>query len=268
MTNFNPDEFWESRLTKVKGLEGVGYAKMGKSFNYWAYKIREYSFLSIIKEVSLKVEGKAVLDIGSGTGFYINLWNELKANPVVGMDITKVAVQNLQRTFPSNNFHVIDIGSDLLQIEEFKERFDIISTMDVLFHIVDDARFEKAIENISLMLKPGGHFIYSDNFLKGKTIRFAHQVAHSEETLNRLFRKSGLSPKRKKPFMVLSNYPIDSSNPFLRLYWYLLENSVALFKPLGYIAGLILYPVDKILINLVKDSPTTEVIVLQKKLTV
>ena len=74
----------------------------------------------------------------------------------------------------------LDIGAPLAPcfVEELG-RFQAISAYDVLFHIVDDARYERAIQNISALLSPGGVFFFSDLFLHGETLAestssFAH----------------------------------------------------------------------------------------------
>ncbi len=262
---FNPDDFWEQRLSKVKGLEGVGYAKLGRPFNYWAYKVRKAAFLNSFRKLNLNLSNASVLDIGSGTGFYIGIWTELKAASIAGIDITQVSVENLRSVFPNYQFTQVDIGGDITAFQKDLGNKDCISCMDVLFHIVDDVRFEKAIVTISSLLKPGGYFFFSDNFLKNETIRTQHQVCHSKKDLYRMFEKAGLEVVSHQPFMVLSNYPIDSKNKLLHAYWFLLENTVALIKPLGHLFGAILYPIEKILLRSIKDSPSSEIVVLRKK---
>jgi SAM-dependent methyltransferase len=265
MTNFKADEFWEKRLTKVSGLEGVGYAKLGKQFNYWGYKVRKYAFLKILHSLNTNLSSAKVLDVGSGTGFYIDIWQKLGANKITGVDITEISVSNLKKTFPDFTFFQHDISADISGRVDLIEQFDYISTMDVLFHIVDDIKFEKAIQNISSMLKKGGYFIYSDNFVNGKTDRRTHQVSHSKDELYLFFEKAGFEIIKHKPFMVLSNYPIDSKNPLLHIYWFFIENIIALIKPLGTPIGWILYQIDKLLINILDKSVSTEIILLRKK---
>jgi hypothetical protein len=94
-----------------------------------------------------------------------------------------------------------------------------------------------------------------------------HQVSRSKKYLYQLFDEAGFEIVAHKPFMVLSNYPVDSKNKLLHAYWYLLENSVALIKPLGHVFGAALYPLEKVLLKTVKDSPTSEIILLKKRKT-
>ncbi len=262
---FNPDDFWQSRLTKVEGLEGVGYAKLGKPFNIWGYKVRKQAFYNIISPLNYNFKEAEVLDIGSGTGFYIAIWNALNAKKVTGLDITEVAVENLKTKFPEHEFIQLDIGDEIGKLKSTLGNKDFISAMDVLFHIVDDQRFDRAVHNIASLLKPGGYFVYSDNFLNGETIRTTHQVSRSKKYLLDLFDKAGFEVVSHKPFMILSNYPIDSKNKLLHAYWFLLENTTALIKPLGHLFGAMLYPIEKILLKQMKDSPSSEIVLLRKK---
>jgi hypothetical protein len=121
------------------------------------------------------------------------------------------------------------------------------------------------VHNIASLLKTGGYFVYSDNFLNGETVRTTHQVSRSKKYLMDLFDKAGFEVVAHKPFMILSNYPIDSKNKLLHAYWFLLENTTALIKPLGHLFGAMLYPIEKILLKKMKDSPSSEIILLRKK---
>ena len=262
---FNPDDFWQTRLSKVEGLEGVGYAKLGKPFNIWGYKVRKLAFYHIIKNIKQPFNQADVLDIGSGTGFYIAIWDALKAKKITGLDITEVSIENLKTKFPEHAFIQCDIGDDLGKLNITLGNKDFISAMDVLFHIVDDNRFDKAVHNIAALLKPGGYFIYSDNFLSGEAIRTKHQVSRTKRYLYDLFERAGFEVLEHKPFMILSNYPADSKNKLLHAYWFMLENTVALIKPLGHLFGAMLYPIEKILLQKVTDSPSTEIVLLRKK---
>src|SRR5262245_19081086 len=80
--------------------------------------------------------GIPVLDVGSGTGFYVERWRRTGA-AVTGLDLTEVAVEELRRSFPEIPFVRADIGGALEQIPLPAERFQAISAFDVLFHLVD-----------------------------------------------------------------------------------------------------------------------------------
>jgi SAM-dependent methyltransferase len=263
MKKFEADKFWEERLKAKNSLEGVGYEKLGRPFNVWVYKLRRDLFLSMLKRNNLNPQGKAIVDIGSGTGFYLDIWASFNPSELMGMDVSPTAIDRLKEKFKSIDLRVTDIGVD--NLDAYKEKFDFASCMDVLFHIVDDERFKQAFVNINKMLKPGAYFVYSDNFLKGKEMRRTHQVSRSETDLLKTIQESGFEIVERKPFMFLTNYPVDSNNMLLKGYWLALENLLYVVKPLGHVLGPVLYWVDKKIVGVAKTTPTTEIVLLRKR---
>jgi 2-polyprenyl-3-methyl-5-hydroxy-6-metoxy-1,4-benzoquinol methylase len=265
MSQFKADQFWEKRLSSISGLEGVGYAKLGPAFNKWAYKVRNAVFIREWKRLRLQSSPERVLDIGSGTGFYIALWHKVHAHSVSGADITDTAVSNLKKTFPEDKFHKLDIGGDISEFMAHNGTFDAVSCMDVLFHIVDDERYRRALHNIAALLKPGGLFLFSDNFVHAGTVRTQHQVSHSYTHLMKWLHEAGFEVVVRKPFMVVTNSPVDSKNPLLKAWWFLLENALGLIKPLGHLLGPPLYLLDTYLTDSMKEGVSSEFLILRKK---
>jgi 2-polyprenyl-3-methyl-5-hydroxy-6-metoxy-1,4-benzoquinol methylase len=139
-------DYWESRLNEAFNLHGTGFIGLGRHYNNWMYKIRRDVVLRKMKALQIDFTNVSVLDIGSGVGFFIDIWKGLGAR-VIGTDLTDVAVKNLKLKYPTDEFYTFDIGNDLHESLE-NRKVDIVSAFDVLFHIVDDNRYEKAIKNI------------------------------------------------------------------------------------------------------------------------
>ena len=155
--------YWETRLRADYNLGGVGYTELGEAFNRWIYRVRRHGMRKIIRKLALPRDA-SVLDVGSGTGFMIDVWRGAGFENVQGCDLTTVAVEGLTRRFPSHRFLNVDISSAQIP---YSSEFDAVSSNDVLFHIVDDAGYQRAFTNIFGALRPGGYFVFSDNFLHG-----------------------------------------------------------------------------------------------------
>jgi hypothetical protein len=39
---FSAKDYWENRLNENFGLNGVGYIGLGKNYNHWLYKIKNF----------------------------------------------------------------------------------------------------------------------------------------------------------------------------------------------------------------------------------
>ena len=158
------------------------------------------------------------MDIGSGTGFYIDLWKSLGVNSVTAIDITTIAVEKLRGKFPNSECYQLDIGSILPK--EFRDRqYDVISAFAILYHLVDDICYQRAFENISQMLCPGGIFVFSENFIHGKLIRSQYQVNRPLKDIEDILKKAGLKVKVRVPLSVLMDYPVDSNSTALKIAW-------------------------------------------------
>lgn len=264
-TENSPEQYWEDRLGANWGFESVGYYGLGRPYNYWLYKIRKLVFLRQMKALIEDFTSLSVLDIGSGTGFYVDLWRSLGVNSVVATDITNVAVKKLRDRFPDQLCIKLDAG-DILQSDEHTARYDIVSAMDVLFHIVDDNRYRQAIQNVSQALKPGGHLVISENFVHGQALRANHEVSRPLSEITEMLEEAGFEIVSRVPVFALMNNPIDSNSRLLRIFWRLLTLPPKVLSPLGHIVGPLIYPVEALALSIVKEGPSTEMMICKKRI--
>jgi len=263
MTSFDPQIYWEMRLRTNSGLSGVGYIGMGEGYNHWLYKVRQRVFLRAVSRLPVDWAGAKVVDVGSGNGFYIERWKELEVGTVIGTDLTGASIEYLRKRFPNDPFYQVDIGGTLIQ--PLKNGFyDIVTAFDVLFHIVDDTRYQRAIENIYGLLKPGGWFIFSENFLHERIERRPHQVSRCLGDIMECLRRSNFRVVRRMPMFVLMNDPIDQRSRLIRWGWHSFSTLVRRVNWLGLALGMILYPMELFLTGCLKESPTTEMMICRK----
>jgi SAM-dependent methyltransferase len=262
LDKLSPKDYWESRLKDNFGLHGTGFIGLGKNYNKYMYRIRKRVLLQRVKRLHLDFANIKLLDIGSGTGFYIGLWKSLGVKNIAGIDITSVAIENLRTKYADNEFYQLDIGDDNNYYEKLgHKKFDIISAFDVLFHIVDDSKYERAIKNISTLLKAGGLFIFSDNFLHGDTVRATNQVSRSLTTIQKILEQNNFEVVLRRPMFVLMSTPIDSTRRIMKLIWRIVTSLVQRGEGTAYIVGGIMYPLELLLVTLIKESPSTEIMI-------
>jgi SAM-dependent methyltransferase len=281
---FDPRQYWEARLREHYSLAGVGYLRLGRRYNAWMYRVRGEVFDRVIADIGRRQEaggrstssslltppsslewwrGREVLDVGSGTGFYVDRWLRAGAR-VTGLDLTDVAVDELARSFPEVRFVRADIGAaDGVALESAS--CDAASAMDVLFHIVDDAAYARAFVNIASVLKPGGWLLWSDNFLRHATERVTHQASRSLDESVRCVEAAGFEIVDRVPMFVLMNYPADTTSRLARWAWTAMVAPAALAEPIGGLVGAALYPLERALVRRLRESPSTELMVCRKR---
>lgn len=258
--DFDPRDYWERRLGPAD-LSAVGYQGLGLGYNRWLYRVRRHLFARELGHLDVDWMGRRVLDVGSGTGFYIAQWLRLGA-AITGSDLTNSAIQTLSATFPETPF----VRFDLADSPPFQaQSFEAISAFDVLFHIVDDDRYQAALRNVSLLLKPGGYFVFSENFVRGSAVRDIHVVSRSLHEIHARLDDVGLEIVTRRPMFVLMNVPIDSGSKTLHAYWRSLERGLVRFPALGGTVGSLLYPIERALVFVMREGPSTELMICRRR---
>lgn len=266
MSQFNPKEYWEERLSKNYDISGVGYLPLGKSFNNWMYRVRKNVFNYHIKKLNIPKENSSVLDIGSGTGFYIHLLEKYGIGQIMGVDLTETATNGLKEKFPKHHFEQVDISLPNMELK--KAPFDLVTCFDVLFHIVDDKKFQSALKNISNVTKEQGYFIFSDNFADVQETA-THHVSRTATHIRESLKKVGLEVIDYAPTFVLLNAPAATKNKLFKFYWNVLHNALFMLNRLklgfiGGIVGAVLYPIEILLVRSLKNGPSTKIVVCKK----
>lgn len=169
---FNAKEYWNTRLNEQFTLKGVGYVTFSDRYNDWLYNRKKQVLDKLFSKQLADLKGKKVLDIGCGTGFFVEKYIN-KGAAVSGADITTKSIEELTKKFPMASFHLLDLGDKEGVVSQ---QFDVINMWDVMYHLVDDSEFRQACKNIGAMSKPGTYFIVTDFFGSKKEVRPAEHV--------------------------------------------------------------------------------------------
>lgn len=198
---YSPKLFWESRLRNSFNLKGVGHIGFSESYNRWLYRRKAICLESALRDTPL--EGRDVLDVGCGTGFFVE-WYLRRGAHVVGIDITDVSIERLKQRY-SGQFYTQDITDPRYNP---LAAFDIVNMWDVIYHIVETQAFERALHNISLSVKSGGLFLLTDWFGAASDLRIApHVYVRCLETHRRTLGAEGFELKGLYPLYNTLNKP-------------------------------------------------------------
>ena len=255
--------YWERRLAKNFGLYGVGFQRLGPYYNRTLYRVRRRVFKRAIRRIDVKPRDARILDVGSGSGFYVERWLAAGAKNIVATDITAVSVHGLAGRYPGMQVLQLDIGDAPEQMPA-RGSFDVVSAFDVLFHIVDDERYARAISNAAALLRPGGWFLFSENLPHHGTERYAYQVNRSLEEVERLVHGAGFEIVRRSPMFVLMNTPVDSTDERRKERWERLVERVASSERTAKRIALTRYPLELVLTAFAREGPSTEVMICRK----
>lgn len=218
-TPYHPKDYWEKRLDSNFNLRGVGHLSFSNRYNVWLYRRKERVIAAALQDQDLK--GRRVLDIGCGTGFFVD-WYLSRGAEVCGIDITEVSIRQLAQKY-SCELHVQDITA--VDYQPFGE-FDITNMWDVIYHIVDLQALERALDNIARGLKPGGLFLFTDWFGAPTDRQVAEHVrARCLATYQQLLPARGFELVASYPLYSLLNRPhLGRLDNRLGSLYYLMDN--------------------------------------------
>ena len=124
------------------------------------HKVELYTFTQLIGDV----QGKSVLDLGCGEGFYTRRLRQLGAAKVVGTDISAEMVALAQQAEAAAPLGIDYRVADVRTAGPIGA-FDLVVSFFMLNHALDRADLLAMCEGIAANLKPGGRFFAFNNNL-------------------------------------------------------------------------------------------------------
>lgn len=168
---YRPREFWEQRLGEHFDLRGTGETGLSLAYNRACYALRRHVLDRALRDAGVRLAGARVLDVGCGTGFFTDYYLSHGAQ-VLGVDIAATSIDRLRVRFPQATFERVDIGET-----PPPGTYDVVNAFDVLYHITDDAAWERAVTHLARAVAPGGVLLLTDVFVPALAGHEAHNLA-------------------------------------------------------------------------------------------
>ena len=263
---YDPKAFWSGRLEKDFSLSGVGYIGLGIPFNEALYAQRERVLKRVLRDERITLRGATIVEYGPGTGFYTSIFAREGAAMVDGLDITDVSARELAARFPQYRFQQVDITGPLM-VEPGSA--DIVAAFDVLFHVVDEDLFAAALRNAATALRPGGALLVSDVFLHvAPATTAAYYIPRTLARWEAALDAAGFEIVHRDPIFVTMHPPLDAGGRNRRLLdglWSRVSKRLKKHPDDGRWIGPVLGLADRLLCRLVRDGPSTELLVARRR---
>ncbi|MCX6744976.1 MAG: class I SAM-dependent methyltransferase [Candidatus Parcubacteria bacterium] len=99
-------------------------------------------------------DGQDVMDLGCGNGRLLELLKDYKVN-YLGVDFSENLIREAQSKWPDKHFK----AADILELNNLKEKFDLVFCVATLHHIPSDKLRLQVLTNIKNTLKPDGKLL-------------------------------------------------------------------------------------------------------------
>jgi SAM-dependent methyltransferase len=237
---------------------------MPATFNRWLYVGTANRLDDFVRRHGLRP--RHALDVGAGTGYWVAWWMSRGVDRVDGCDLVPVAVDRLRERFPGT-FEVLDIGE-----RAPAGSFDMVSVLNVLLHVTDDARFRAALGHLAQAVGPGGHLLMIEPIQRGTGFRAgypqgASSRARSLESYVAPLIEAGLEMVTVEAATVIGADPIESRNRTSfdgwRAVWRLAKLPPKLWPPAGRLTGWLIVRLDPLLLRL-GFAPSSKILLMRR----
>ena len=151
----DPIEFWETRHASVNEWQAGGDRALSLSRNRAFYSHRLGLLVGIIDYYFYR-SSLRILDAGCGKGWFTGQL-VLQGHDVHGVDSSSKAIEICRRHRPGSytQGRLSDFAS--------AELFDVIYSIDVLFHILDDREWSNSLARLVSLLSVDGLLVVTDD---------------------------------------------------------------------------------------------------------
>jgi 2-polyprenyl-3-methyl-5-hydroxy-6-metoxy-1,4-benzoquinol methylase len=262
--SFDIQRYWEERYQRLD-LTRSGHCDLPEPYNRWLYRRKQAVLGRSLRQVGFSLRDKRVLEIGAGMGAYVDFWKRGGARDITGLDLSAAAVAFLAQRYPQHRFLRRDVAAPNLQAD-CGTGYDLVTAIDVLYHVMDDAMLDSALRNVFEVLRPGGVFALSDQFLHRASEPYGYLCWRSLEHWQQALARAGFEIVRRTPFFFCMVQTNDCATPRgaarMDALW---ERSNAVIQRLPFLAGALGYAVDTALGAVLDEGPSMELMLVRRK---
>ncbi|MFA6564716.1 MAG: class I SAM-dependent methyltransferase [Verrucomicrobiia bacterium] len=153
--SYEAGAFWEYRHARYQSdFRAVADSSDDAHDRYPKQKAQLLKFLDT---AGIKLAGGVgCTEFGCGNGFWAKVVLEAGAQSYTGLDISPTAVGHCKQNVPGGVFARVDLGG-----EDYapQKPADLVFSIDVTQHIVEEVKLGKFLQNMVAAVKPGGHIV-------------------------------------------------------------------------------------------------------------
>jgi SAM-dependent methyltransferase len=264
---YDPVAYWDARYSTID-LTRSGHIDLPARYNEWLYRRKKERLMQGLAAAGFQPRGASVLDIAAGTGVYVDMWRAAGVQRLVGIDISSAATQALKQRFPGWAFHVRDLAQPRLA-DATGRGFDLVTAIDMLYHVVGDADFPVALANIADVVAPGGLLAIHDTFMQHGERDFGYIRLRTLAGYTEALDAAGFDILSRTPtffsMVQCHDLPLGWRTRLDDWTWHHVTNRFV--QRLPGAAGRVLYHVDRALGAVRREGPSYEMMVCRRRIS-
>jgi 2-polyprenyl-3-methyl-5-hydroxy-6-metoxy-1,4-benzoquinol methylase len=201
---FDAAQYWRKRHENFEGLVATGTLGAPATWQRWLYRGKVRAYVRAFDACGISVQGARVLDFGCGSGYFEDVWESLGAEYTAGIDLVEDVIETLRAVHPHRAYRAGDLAGNPALADDLGW-FDVVTAIDVLYHIVDDRALERVIANLAQRLTETGSLLLTDALIQCEPAR--HVKFRPLRFWKEVLATNGLYVVHREPVFILQNRP-------------------------------------------------------------
>lgn len=189
----DPVTFWDRRHATQDELRSGGDIGIDTAANEIFYAVRLGQLLQMVGDGTDASAPLRILDAGCGKGYFSEALTRC-GHEVVAVDSSPTAIEQA-RTTGSSRYEVatLDVFRDPFL-------FDVVYSIDVLFHILDDVVWEASLRNLAAHVRLAGKLILTDRDHAERAVLGDYIVHRATDEYASRLERWGFAPRGFTPY--------------------------------------------------------------------
>ena len=191
--------FWDQRHRDLDDLRSGGDTGFDRAGNEVFYAWRLGLLLHAIGDVTSVQAPLRVLDAGCGKGWFARAIARC-GHVVDAIDVSVLAIEEARTLGGGPHYEVATLA-------EFRSTrlYDVVFSIDVLFHLLDDAEWATGLRNLASLVRLTGKLVVSDWVDEERRQFGCHQLVRPPSAYVELLTGEGLQYERTLPYAFRSS---------------------------------------------------------------
>jgi 2-polyprenyl-3-methyl-5-hydroxy-6-metoxy-1,4-benzoquinol methylase len=178
-------KYWEERHKSSNILQAGGDKGCSDTANQIFYALRAGKLLELIGRKFNLLSPLKILEAGCGRGLFSDLLSR-GGFTVTGIDSSTTAIE-----YCTDNCLGQYVCSTIDNFTTY-ELFDVVYSIDVMFHILDDKIWENSLAQLCKMVNSEGLLIITDTYLESRWIRGNYIIHRTHDEYSAVTKKFGM----------------------------------------------------------------------------
>ncbi len=186
--------YWDRRHAEQSALRAGGNIGLDEASNAMLYAVRGARLVEAMGSTTSAALPRRVLDAGCGNGHFSRLMASF-GHRVDGIDTSPTALGICRSSAgPRESYH-----HSALSEWAPPYLYDVVVSIDVLYHIMNDEEWEASVRNLAGLIRLGGMIGLVDHDTEKVTVHANYQKTRPASAYRRLLEECGLELRKVVP---------------------------------------------------------------------